>query len=460
MLSIGFSCGLFLMLSSCASVPDADEVIEQSNPPNTVRIMGTHGPLSAKQSAAVLGKLSNDGKVVSSLERHLAIEQAVAESPLIAGNGTQLLQDGPATFKAIFQAARAAKDHINLEYYIFQDVAYEGTKLSELLAQKIREGVQVNLIYDSIGSIDTPSEFFTRLRQAGAKVVEFNPVNPLKANSRYSINDRDHRKIFIVDGRLAIVGGINLSVDYQSAPFEGKSKEKTEGGAVSWHDTDLQLEGPVVAQLQKLFVDHWVEQGGPQLDTRNFYPDTGRKGNELARVIGSSPHTAASRYYVTLISAIRNAEKNVSLTAAYFVPTDEEMEALTSAAKRGVDVRILLPHLSDAKSALFIQRSNYTNLLEAGVKIYELPNVMLHSKTAVIDGVWSVVGSSNFDHRSVLYNDEVDVVILGSDTAEALQKMFEEDLKRAAQINLAAWSKRSLWERLGEVGTRILQKLF
>jgi len=450
-------CVLALAIAACANVPDADEIIDESSPSSaTPLIMGTHGPLTEKQSQALLSRLSTDGKVLDALQRHLAIEQTVAESPLIAGNSTHLLQDGPETFKAIFTAARAAKDHINLEYYIFEDVQYDNEHLSDLLMEKLRQGVKVNIMYDSIGSLDTPAEFFDRLRDAGAKVVQFNPVNPLKVNSRYSINDRDHRKIFIVDGRLAVVGGINLSAYYQSAPFERNADGNTE----YWHDTDMQLEGPVVAQLQKLFVEQWNSQKGPQLDTSHFYPTIPPKGTELARVIGSSPHSAASRYYVTLISAIRNAEKTIALTAAYFIPTKDEMDALVRAAKRGVDVRILLPNQSDAKSALALQRSNYTELLRAGVKIYELPNVMLHSKTAVIDGVWSVVGSSNFDHRSVLFNDEVDVVVLGAATASELQKLFEEDLKRAKQIDLATWSKRSLWERLNETATRVLQKLF
>lgn len=451
------ACWCALAIAACATVPNADEIIDQSSASGAApKIMGTHGPLTEKQSAALLKRLSPDGNVLDALQRHLAIEQAVAESPLLAGNATHILQDGPETFKAIFSAARQAKDHINLEYYILEDVQYDGQHLSDLLIDKLKQGVKVNIMYDSIGSIDTPAALFDRLRNAGAKVVQFNPVNPLKANSRYSINDRDHRKIFIVDGKLAIVGGINLSAYYQSAPFEGKSDSQTE----YWHDTDMQLEGPVVAQLQKLYVDQWTNQKGPPLDTANFYPPLPSKGKELARVIGSSPHSAASRYYVTLISAIRNAEKTVNLTAAYFVPTEEEMEALVSAVKRGVDVRILLPHQSDAKSALAIQRSNYTELLKAGVKIYELPNVMLHSKTAVIDGVWSVVGSSNFDHRSILFNDEVDVVVLGNATAGELQTMFENDLKRAKQIDLPTWSKRSLWERFNETATRLLQKLF
>lgn len=454
------TCLLVLTIAACATVPDADEIIDQSAVSvSGPQIMGSHGPLTEKQSQALLKRLSSDGKVVDALQRHLVIEQAVAESPLVAGNSTHILQDGPKTFKAIFDAIHGAKDHINLEYYIFQDVQYAGVHLSDALAEKLRQGVKVNVMYDSIGSIDTPAAFFDRLKQAGAKVVQFNPVNPLKANSRYSINDRDHRKIFIVDGKTAIVGGINLSADYQSTPFEGKSSASGQP-ANYWHDTDIQIDGPVVAQLQKLFVEQWNSQKGPALDTAKFYPNIAAKGTELARVIGSSPHSAASRYYVTLVSAIRNAEKSVVLTAAYFVPTKDEKDALIQAAKRGVDVRILLPSRSDSKTILAVQHSFYDDLLEAGVKIYELHQVILHSKTAVVDGVWSVVGSSNFDHRSVLFNDEVDVVVLGAATANELQAMFEEDLKKAQQVDLAAWNHRPIWQRANEAATRLLRKLF
>ncbi|MES1151136.1 MAG: phospholipase D-like domain-containing protein, partial [Dongia sp.] len=178
-------------------------------------------------------------------------------------------------------------------------------------------------------------------------------------------------------------------------------------------------------------------------------PKLEAKGDQVARIIGSTPDQPISRYYVTLISALRNAESKAWISAAYFVPTPEEMEALTDAAKRGVDVRLLLPDASDSKEAIEAAQSHYTDLLEAGVKIYETKGVILHSKTVVIDGAWSAIGSSNFDHRSVLFNDEVDAIVLGSETANALESVFTGGEKIATAIDREKWEdSRPVTERM------------
>jgi cardiolipin synthase len=353
----------------------------------------------------------------------------------------------------MFRAIRNAKDHINLEYYILEDIENDGEHLSDLLIAKRQEGVAVNIIYDSFGSDSTKTDFFKRLKEGGINLVAFNPVNPLDPQS---LNNRDHRKILVADGATAIVGGINLSTTYQSSA-SGKSAGIEGKPDARWRDTDMEIDGPVVAQLQTLFLDHWNSQKGPPLYTKNFFPTVPPKGNEVVRVIGSTPERGIPRYYVTLLSAIRNAEKSIRVTAAYFVPTDQEEEDLIAAARRGVDVRLLLPDESDSERALAVGRSHYSDLLEAGVKIYETQNLVLHSKTAVIDGVWSVVGSSNFDRRSVLFNDEVDAVVLGAATAQELQAMFDNDTKGAKQIDLASWRRRSILQRVNELYSTIWQ---
>ena len=418
-----------------------------------VQIMGARGPLTAQKSRALLDRLGAEAGDAGMLKRHIAIEEAVAESPLVAGNQTHLLADGDETFPAMFRAIKNAKDHVNLEYYILEDVESDGEKLSDVLIAKRQEGVAVNVIYDSYGSDSTKLDFFTRLKEGGINLVAFNPVNPLDPQS---LNNRDHRKMLVTDGSKAIVGGINLSTTYQSSSF-GKSGNAKGKPDARWRDTDLEIDGPVVAQLQTLFVDHWNSQKGPPLDTKNFFPTVPPKGTEVVRIIGSAPEHAIPRYYVTVLSAIRNAEKSIWVSAAYFVPTDQEEEDLMAAARRGVDVRLLLPGDSDSPRALAVGRSHYSDLLEAGVKIYETQNLVLHSKTAVIDGVWSVVGSSNFDRRSVLFNDEVDAVVLGSATAQELQTMFENDAKHAKQIELANWRRRSLMARLNELYSTVWQ---
>ena len=424
-----------LLTAACATVPKVND-----NPaPEPAQIMGARGPLTPRQSRALLDSIAPEPGAAGMLKRHTAIEEAVAETPLVAGNATRLLIDGQQTFAAMFAAIHAAKTSINLEYYIAEDVASGGEQLGDLLIAKRGQGVAVNILYDSFGSSDTPKEFFQRLRDAGVAVVEFNPLNPI------TFNFRDHRKILVVDGSRAIVGGINLSTTYQSSAGSGG---KT---ADYWRDTDMEIDGPAAAELQKLFLKHWQEQKGPALDQALYFPKIPPKGSEVVRIIGSTPDEKTPRFYVTLLSAIRNAEKNVWLSAAYFVPTDQEEEDLIAAARRGVDVRLLLPSESDSKMALAVGRSHYGYLLEAGVKIFEAQNEVLHSKTASIDGVWTAVGSSNFDPRSVVFNDEVDAVVLGSATADDFERMFQKDLARARMIDRESWRRRPLSQRLLEL---------
>ncbi len=442
-----------LVLTACAEVPEVPDGTPAAKPV----IMGTRGPLTDKQSKALFAKLGPDAQDM--LQRHLAVEQAVAETPLLAGNKTRILEDGPATFRAMFEAIRAAHDHVNLEYFILEDVQSDGASLGDLLTAKRQQGVQINVIYDSYGSIDTPQPFFDRLTKAGINVLQYHPFNPLDAMAGgYSPNDRDHRKILVVDGRLAIVGGVNLSTAYTSAG-PGHPARPDQPNTLPWRDTDMQIEGPAVAQLQHLFLDQWLGQKGPALDSRTFFPVLAEKGKEAVRIIGSSPDSGQPRFYVTLLSAIRTAQKRVWLNTAYFVPTHQEMEDLIAAARRGADVRIVLPDASDSTLAIDVQHSRYEDLLEAGVRIYETHDQILHSKSAAIDGVWSVIGSSNFDHRSVIFNDEVDAVTVGGDTAKALEALFEKDFAKANRIELAAWKERPFAEKMREIIARTSQSM-
>lgn len=435
--------GLF---TSCAAVPDADKIINESAQNATSpRVMTPRGPLSAAQSAEIL----RDIGATDSLQRHLAIEQALSENPLIAGNSTRVLRDGPETFRAMFKAMNGAQKNINLEYFIFEDIQIDGQSLGNLLIKKRRQGVAINIIYDSFGSDNTPREFFERLKGHGIKLVEFNPLNPLDAKSGYAINERDHRKILLVDGVTAIIGGVNLSTTYQPES-PGKSSGAPGMSSDFWRDTDLEIHGPAVADLQELFMKHWSEQKGDPLPAHAYFPKIANKGDEILHIIGSTPDHEIPLYYVTLLSAIRNAQSKIWIMSAYFVPTHQEMEDLTDAARRGIDVRLLVPSRSDSDLSILMQHSHYHELLEAGVKIYECSQEILHSKVAVIDGVWSAVGSSNFDYRSVVFNDEVDVVVIGTKTGQQLEQMFEDDLRKAKRIDLEEWGNRPFDQRIKE----------
>ena len=446
-MAVGILCITLGGLTGCATPPDI--ATPQATGKTSPQIVGRRGPLTAEQSKAILERLGTDAGDDALLKRHTAYEEAISQSPLIAGNRTRLLRDGPQTFKAMFAAIQGATNNINLEYYIFEDVESDGVHLGDLLIAKRQAGVAVNVIYDSYGSGSTAVIFLDRLKQAGINLVSFNPVDPLESKVPYSFNDRDHRKILVVDGNIAIIGGVNLSTAYQSNPM-GKSGGPSGSTQEQWRDTDLQIEGPATAELQKLFLDHWTKQKGPPLDQSAMFPTAAPRGTTVARVLGSTPDNGIPLYYVTLLTAIRTAEKSVKVTTAYFAPTEQEMEALTQAARRGVDVRLLLPASSDSPLSIAVAHARYSELLDAGVKIYEIHDVVLHSKTVVVDGVWSVIGSSNFDHRSVIFNDEVDVVVLGSDATQELEDLFQANQAAAERIEIRAWNSRPIWVRLRE----------
>jgi len=446
---------LLLLAAACAALPDTDELIAQ-HVGQAARFENSRGPLSPGRSAAVLTTLQQKSGDIDILEKQIALEQAIVGSPLTLGNKVTLLQDGPATYAAMFAAIRGARDHINLETYIFDDDA-TGRKFADLLLEQQRRGVQVNIIYDSVGGFNTPRAFFDRLTEGGIAVLEFNPVNPLKVKAGWVLNNRDHRKLLVVDGKTAFVGGINISSVYSSG--SARRHRKVVPGKVVWRDTHVQIEGPVVGELQKLFLETWSKQKGKPLAVRDYLPDLSAQGGDIVRAIGSTFDDPYSLIYLTLISAINNAEQHVNLTIAYFVPDPQLLKALIDAAGRGVDVKLLLPSRSDSAVVFHAGRSHYADLLEGGVKIYERTGAVLHAKTAVIDGVWSTVGSSNLDWRSFRDNDEVNVVILGRNFAQKMRAMFAEDLASSQFIDGETWSRRSLLSRVKEWSARVFGRL-
>ena len=439
-------------MAGCSSLPTIVPDMAR-HPAQPVQLEGARGPLTSQQSKAVLDRLKSRGEETSIFDRHLAMEEAIVGTPLMVGNKVVLLQDGPATYQLMFAAIRNAKDHINMETYIIEDDEV-GNRFADALIEKQAQGVQVSLIYDSVGAINAPREFFKRLTDGGIKVLEFNPINPLTARKGWDVNQRDHRKLLIVDGQTAFLGGINISSVYSGGSFSQRSKQRPEGGP-PWRDTHVQVEGPVVGEFQKLFLATWEKQKGEPLATRDYFPQLGNKGREVVRAIGSSPDEPYSLIYATLISAIGSAETSVHLTNAYFVPDPQLLAALKDAVQRGVDVRIILPGNTDSWLVFHAGRSYYAELLGAGVKIYERRDALLHSKTALIDGVWSTIGSTNLDWRSFLHNQEVNAVILGQEFGAQMQAMFEKDLASSNPITLEQWEQRSIGVRLKEAVARM-----
>ncbi|MFM9880308.1 MAG: phospholipase D-like domain-containing protein [Burkholderiaceae bacterium] len=463
-----------LALAGCTSLPTIVPDLARSRTPSTAQktaqntalntarpaaaLVGARGPLTAAQSQAVLNRLKSRGVPTSIFDRHLALEEEIVGSPLTTGNEVTLLQDGPATYRAMFAAITAAQNHIHLETYILDDDEV-GQRFASALIAKQAQGVQVHLIVDSAGTFDTPSTFFKTLTDSGIKLLEFNPINPLAARKEWALNQRDHRKLLVVDGKTAFLGGVNISSVYSGGSFKPKSKAKassstTSTAAVSrlaWRDTHVQLRGPVVAEFQKLFLAAWAQQKGPPLPALDYFPPPVVAGQQVVRAIGSSPEESFSLIYATLLSAIDNAETSIAITNAYFVPDPQLLTALQAAAQRGVDVKLILPSETDSWLTFHAGRGSYLALLQAGVKLYQRRGVILHSKTALVDGVWATVGSTNLDWRSFLHNHELNAVVLGTAFGSQLQTQFDKDLAESDNITLAQWQNRPLQWRLKEI---------
>jgi cardiolipin synthase len=439
----------FILVSSsgCATLPNVSEVIvETPSGQKHNQIVSTKGALSLQKSKAVMEQVKRSVAPTDVLERLTAVVESVTDSPLTKGNKVTLIADGQATYIAMFKAIESARVHINLESYIFEDDA-TGRKFADLLLKKQLEGVQVHIIYDCMGSLNTPSAFFERMKAGGIQVVGFNPLNPMESRDKWGLTRRDHRKILIIDGSLAIIGGINISKVYSSSPLKSKTNEKR---PIHWRDTDIQIEGPAVAELQKLFLATWKSQKGPKLSELNYFPALAEKGKALVRVVGSSPGESNRIPFIVYVSAISFAEHSIHMTNSYFIPDDQIVKALTEAAGRGVDVKIILPGITDSKLALHAQRYHYSALLKSGVKIYEHRTSLLHAKTATIDKVWSTVGSTNMDFLSLLNNDEVNAVILNREFAVEMEKMFAVDLANSEQIQWNEWKERPYLPRITE----------
>lgn len=443
---------VLLVPLGCSSLPVIVPDLAR-RPGPAVQLEGSRGTLSAAQSKAILGQLSRSGQPTDIFLRHLAVEEALVGSPLTTGNRVVLLQDGPATYRAMLAAILAAQEHIHMETYILEDDEV-GERFAQALIDKQRQGVQVRLIRDSVGTMGTSAAFFQRMVDSGIQVLEFNPVNPVNVRKDWLLNQRDHRKLLIVDGRTAFLGGINISSVYSGGSFSRASRVRS-GGDAPWRDTDLQLQGLAVAELQRLFLATWAAQKGPPLDEKNHFPVPVTAGHQVVRVIGSSPEEAHSLMYATLLSAIGSAESSIYLTNAYFVPDPQLLAALVAAARRGVDVKLILPSQTDSWLVFHAGRVYYEHLLHAGVKIYERRGVILHSKTVLIDGVWATVGSTNLDWRSFLHNHELNAVVLGAEFGQQLQAMFAKDLAASDAIILAQWQNRSPCLRLKETFARI-----
>jgi cardiolipin synthase A/B len=416
-------------------------------------------------TGALVDALAPQASQRDALARHLEIEESIAGQPLTPGNQVQLLENGPVTYKAMFAALRGARRFIHLESYIF-DSDDIGKQFAHLLMQKRQEGLQVALMIDAVGTVGADGAMFDQMRAAGIEVAIYHPLDPVGDRQPYAPDMRDHRKLLVVDDLVGLTGGINVSGVYSSAPSGLRRHPHEDPVKLGWRDTQVRLQGPSVLELDKLFLNNWrsvtgqalppvaLPVAGPtsaMLAAGNAALHVAPVSSTVVRIIDENPsRDKGHAVYATLLAQLSGAEQSIDITMGYFVPDPRFMNVLMEAAKRGVDVRLVLPSISDSWVVISAGRAKYQPLLDSGVKIYELSGALLHAKTTVVDGVWSTVGSSNMDWRSFGLNKEVNAVILGPAVGDEMQKQFAQDLKSAEPITKIAWADRPILEKAKE----------
>ncbi len=365
----------------------------------------------------------------------------VSDAPMSVGNRVDVLVDGNATYDAMAEAIDAADVSVHLEIYILANDAV-GWRLVERLERCARRGVRVLLVVDGLGSRSAKRSLLGPLIRAGVDVRVFHPLDwraPLRSWRR------DHRKLLVIDGRIAFTGGINFSESYASRRRSRLSPRRAV--ARGWRDTHIRLQGPGVAGFEEAFAMRWRQLGGAlhagpvRLPGREY-------GNDLVGVLTSSGTDREPSAIIHGISrAVGIARRRVWLTQAYFAPGAVFVEALCRRARAGVDVRLMLPYRSDFYPVQVAARGHYLQLLRAGVRIFEFQPAVLHAKCVVVDGLWSSIGSCNLDWRSMHFNDELNAVIVSSTVAAEMERVFERDLGQSAEVRLDVWEQRSLRKR-------------
>jgi len=365
--------------------------------------------------------------------------------PMYPDNRIRVFHEGSSAFRSIERSIREATTSVFFEVYIFAPDAC-GKRVLELLVDARRRGIRVCLLIDAVGSFETSDAFFEPLRAAGGRVERFNPIFGWRRRRRRSrMGQRDHRKILVIDGRVAYLGGMNVD-------------DKTSGDHTcdpnAWRDTHARAVGPVVPAIRDLFFEHFEWETGERLE-----PDAAAagddgaatlKGDAQARIVGGEPGTRIGPIRRAYTYALRRASRRAYLTTAYFVPPRSFLRGLKRAARRGVDVRLIVPGKTDYA---FVQRAGqsfYSQLLRAGVRLFEWSRSPLHAKTAIVDDVWGVIGSANLDVRSFELNYEADLHVVGPRVGFLLTAIFLRDLEACTEIRLEEWEKRGLWRKLTE----------
>jgi cardiolipin synthase A/B len=356
---------------------------------------------------------------------------------VVGGNRVTTLLNGDQIFPAMLEAIKGAKETIDFETYIYWSGKI-GEQFADALSDRARDGVRVHVLLDWVGSGKAKKEYLDEMREAGVEVEKY---HPLKWYHLARINNRTHRKLLVVDGKVGFTGGVGIA-----DKWSGHAQDPDH-----WRDSHFRLEGPAVAQMQAAFMDNWMKTQSKVLHGEDYFPRLEPVGSSGAQVFKSSPREGSESVRLMYLLSIACARRRLLIANSYFVPDDLSVEALVSARKRGVDVEVIVPGTKiDSELTRQASRARWGDLLESGVEIYEYRPTMYHCKVMVVDDLWVSVGSTNFDNRSFRLNDEANLNVFDGDFAREQTAVFEKDRARSHRVTLDEWKRRPLMEKIVE----------
>jgi len=359
-------------------------------------------------------------------------------APVFAGNAVELYSFPAPKYEALLEAIRSAQSHVHLEYFIYRGDR-TGTAIRDLLVERARAGVEVRVLLDGVGTFRTfPADFWKPLAEAGGRAEVFLSVRFGKMAER--VNFRNHRKIAVIDGRVGFVGGMNIGDEHVDVtPRYGR-----------WRDSHVRIEGPAVAELQRIFLTDWLFTAEQTLAEPRFFPDVPATGTDLVQIVSSGPDCRWPTIQQLYFQAVTTATKQVLISTPYFIPDPSMLSALETAALRGIDVRVLVPARNDQILVTSAARSYYEELLETGVRVFEYRPGFMHAKTIAVDGRYGSVGSANMDVRSFMLNFEASAFVHSEAFGRRLQQQFEQDMAQSREVELETFRQRPRVERFRE----------
>ena len=411
----------------------------------TLKLVALTVPASILATVLALNFTASEKKIREEIETHYSVHDpqflramgTLVGPALVRGNKVETLVNGDEIFPAMLEAIREAEKTITFETYIYWSGAI-GKEFVDALSERARAGVRVFVLLDWAGTAKMEESYLEEMETAGVQIEKYHPLHWYHLGR---MNNRTHRRLLIVDGRIGFTGGVGIGDEWT-----GDAQD-----ADHWRDNHYRIQGPVVAQMQAAFMDNWIESRGTVLHGEEFFPELPSVGQHAAQMFRSSPLEGSESMRLMVLLSLDAAEESILIAHSYFVPDDLVTEALVGALERGVEIKILLPGSKiDVPVVRKASRGRWGELLEAGAQIHEYQPTMYHCKAMVVDDVWVSIGSTNFDNRSFRLNDEANLNVYDREFAREQIALIEEDLSRSRRITLEEWRDRPWQEKLGE----------